>query len=43
MGIATVQTQHAAERLGLLMGKVRFEYGDTNLPEAPSQAARIRP
>ncbi len=35
MGIATVQTQHAAERLGLPMGKVRFEYGDTNLPQAP--------
>ena len=32
MGTATVQTQHAAERLGLPLGKVRFEYGDTNLP-----------
>lgn len=35
MGTATVQTQHAAERLGLPMAKVRFEYGDTNLPQAP--------
>ncbi|MEA2752096.1 MAG: xanthine dehydrogenase YagR molybdenum-binding subunit [Myxococcales bacterium] len=32
MGTATVQTQHAAERLGLPMEKVRFEYGDTALP-----------
>ena len=35
MGTATVQTQHAAERLGLPLGKVRFEYGDTDLPQAP--------
>ncbi|MDQ2776710.1 MAG: xanthine dehydrogenase family protein molybdopterin-binding subunit [Acidobacteriota bacterium] len=35
MGTATVQTQHAAERLGLPMEKVHFEYGDTNLPQAP--------
>lgn len=35
MGTATVQTQHAAERLGLPIEKVRFEYGDTNLPHAP--------
>jgi len=35
MGTATVQTQHAAERLGLAMVKVRFEYGDTDLPQAP--------
>lgn len=35
MGTATVQTQHAAERLGLPLEKVRFEYGDTNLPQAP--------
>ncbi len=35
MGTATVQTQHAAERLGLPMEKVRFEYGDTDLPQAP--------
>ncbi len=35
MGTSTVQTQHAAERLGLPMEKVRFEYGDSNLPQAP--------
>lgn len=35
MGTATVQSQHAAERLGLPMEKVRFEYGDTDLPQAP--------
>ena len=35
MGTATVQTQHAAERLGLRMEKIRFEYGDSDLPQAP--------
>ena len=35
MGTATVQSQHAAERLGVPMAKVRFEYGDTLLPKAP--------
>ena len=35
MGTATVQTQHAAERLGLPFKNVRFEYGDSNLPQAP--------
>jgi xanthine dehydrogenase YagR molybdenum-binding subunit len=34
MGTATVQTQHAAERLALPMEKIRFEYGDSSLPEA---------
>ena len=34
MGTATVQTQHAAERLGLALEKVRFEYGDSSLPWA---------
>jgi xanthine dehydrogenase YagR molybdenum-binding subunit len=34
MGTATVQTQHAAEALGLPMEKVRFEYGDSTLPAA---------
>lgn len=33
MGTATVQTQHAAERLGLPMEQVQFEYGDTDLPD----------
>ena len=32
MGTATVQAQHAAERLGLPMERVTFEYGDTALP-----------
>jgi xanthine dehydrogenase YagR molybdenum-binding subunit len=34
MGTETAQTQHAAERLGLPMDKVRFEYGDSTLPWA---------
>jgi len=34
MGTATVQTQHAAERLGLPLESVRFEYGDSSLPWA---------
>ena len=32
MGPATVQAQHAAERLGLELDCVTFEYGDTALP-----------
>jgi len=32
MGTATVQTQHAAERLGLRLDQVTFEYGDSALP-----------
>ena len=35
MGTATVQIQHAAERLGLPIDRVSFEYGDSNLPESP--------
>ena len=35
MGTATVQTQIAAERLGLPVDKVRFAYGDTSLPPSP--------
>ncbi|MEP6923841.1 MAG: molybdopterin cofactor-binding domain-containing protein, partial [Pyrinomonadaceae bacterium] len=35
MGTATVQIQHAAERLGLPIDKVSFEYGNSNLPESP--------
>ena len=34
MGTATVQTQHAADRLGLPLEHVRFEYGDSSLPWA---------
>ena len=32
MGTATVQAQHASERLGLPMDRVAFHYGDTSLP-----------
>jgi xanthine dehydrogenase YagR molybdenum-binding subunit len=32
MGTATVQAQHAAERLGLRLDQVTFEYGDSALP-----------
>jgi xanthine dehydrogenase YagR molybdenum-binding subunit len=40
MGTVTVQVQHAAERLGLPVDKVTFEYGDTNLPKsAPAGAS----
>ena len=35
MGTATVQTQQAARRLGLPIEKVKFEYGDSDLPESP--------
>ncbi|MBW4474506.1 MAG: xanthine dehydrogenase family protein molybdopterin-binding subunit [Stenomitos rutilans HA7619-LM2] len=35
MGTATVQIQHAAERLGLPIDCVSFAYGDSNLPPAP--------
>ncbi len=35
MGTATVQIQHAAERLGLSIDKVSFEYGNSDLPESP--------
>jgi xanthine dehydrogenase YagR molybdenum-binding subunit len=38
MGTATVQIQHAAERLGLPMDKVSFEYGDSALPDCPVTA-----
>ena len=36
MGTATVQTQHAADRLGLALDRVSFEYGDTNFPNSPT-------
>lgn len=38
MGTATVQIQHAAERLGLPIDKVWFEYGDSALPDSPIAA-----
>ena len=34
MGTATVQLQHAADRLGLPLENVSFQYGDSNLPKA---------
>jgi xanthine dehydrogenase YagR molybdenum-binding subunit len=46
MGTATVQAQHAADRLGLPVSQVSFEYGDTNFPRGTiaggsSQSASI--
>jgi xanthine dehydrogenase YagR molybdenum-binding subunit len=35
MGTATVQAQHAAERLGLAIDQVSFEYGDSDMPDSP--------
>jgi xanthine dehydrogenase YagR molybdenum-binding subunit len=32
MGTATVQAQHAADRLGVTLEQVSFEYGDSTLP-----------
>ena len=33
MGTATVMAQLAAETLGIPVERVRFEYGDTTLPQ----------
>jgi xanthine dehydrogenase YagR molybdenum-binding subunit len=46
MGTATVQAQHAAERLGLPVEQITFEYGDSDLPSGTmaggsSQSASI--
>ena len=46
MGTATVQAQHAADRLGLPVDAVRFEYGDSTFPRGTiaggsSQSATI--
>src|SRR5205814_8395122 len=46
MGTATVQAQHAAERLGLPVENVTFAYGDTQFPSGTlaggsSQSASI--
>ena len=38
MGTATVQIQHAADRLGLPMERVTFQYGDSKLPDTPVMA-----
>ncbi|HSP17755.1 MAG TPA: xanthine dehydrogenase family protein molybdopterin-binding subunit [Thermoanaerobaculia bacterium] len=41
MGTATVMAQLAAETLGVPVERVRFEYGDTNLPQAPISAGSM--
>jgi xanthine dehydrogenase YagR molybdenum-binding subunit len=41
MGTATVMAQLAAETLGIPPQRVRFEYGDTNLPQAPISAGSM--
>jgi xanthine dehydrogenase YagR molybdenum-binding subunit len=46
MGTATVQTQHIAQRLGVPLEHMTFEYGDTSFPAGPvaggsSQTATI--
>ncbi|MFN8661671.1 MAG: xanthine dehydrogenase family protein molybdopterin-binding subunit [Thermomicrobiales bacterium] len=38
MGTATVQIQQAADRLGLPVERVTFEYGDSALPDSPIMA-----
>jgi xanthine dehydrogenase YagR molybdenum-binding subunit len=38
MGTATAQIQHAADRLGLPIHHVSFQYGDSNLPDTPMLA-----
>ena len=35
MGTATVQTQQSADRLALPFENVKFEYGDSDLPQSP--------
>ena len=39
MGTATAQIQHAADRLGLPIDKVSFEYGDSDLPSGQISAS----
>ena len=41
MGTATVMSQLAAETLGVQPERVRFEYGDTRLPQAPISAGSM--
>ena len=38
MGTATVQIQHAADRLGLPLESVTFQYGDSDLADTPVMA-----
>jgi xanthine dehydrogenase YagR molybdenum-binding subunit len=40
-GTCTIMTQIAAETLGLPVGRVRFELGDTALPEAPGSGGSM--
>ena len=42
MGTATVQLQHAAERLGLPINKVSFHYGDSGLPDSPMAGGPVK-
>ena len=42
MGTVTVQLQHAADRLGLPIENISFEYGDSNLPKAAQAGASIQ-
>jgi len=41
MGTATVMAQLAAETMGVQPERVRFEYGDTRLPQAPISAGSM--
>ena len=38
MGTATAQIQHAADRLGLPLHLITFQYGDSSLPDTPMLA-----
>jgi xanthine dehydrogenase YagR molybdenum-binding subunit len=38
MGTATAQIQHAADRLGLPLHRITFQYGDSSLPDTPMMA-----
>jgi len=38
MGTATAQIQHAADRLGLPLHRITFQYGDSKLPDTPMMA-----
>lgn len=40
-GTYTVMTQIAADALGIPVGRVRFELGDTNMPETPASTGSV--
>ena len=42
MGTATAQIQHAADRLGLPLHRVTFQYGDSGLPDTPDVGGRLQ-